>query len=464
MHSRPTPPRLDSPRALAGVLVAAALAVAAPMVASAAGNDSVAMRLPAARTVDDGSHVLLSTTLTLQRPSWVYVQADGDYAPAQGGAAGRASVGVAIDGVQVSNASAIDWTGSLDPRRHGFNAIGARRLQAGTYAVTLVAHVAGGRVDYGAGAQLLVMTDAADHVAEHALPADARALDFDTAYIAEDQALPRNAMRVLASLPVPPTPTPAVAFASGTAYVDGGMGDAMWGLLANHREPPITQQTWSIQDLATNAELRAPMHVQGLLPMARGGAVQWIATESPYWQPRMGSTNGVVYGVEAGGRLLVLAGGMQVVGSALAPVFPYHLRGVHRRYAYVCIGSNGFRARCPVQGSEVMLASGRVCIPRGHNGVVLFNARSRVQGDSRDGGGVVRLGIRIGGRDVGYRGVQDLGPAPHGESTRTIAASHLSAGDAALSPGCHEVQAIATADGNFRNLSMNADLPLLWFD
>lgn len=449
--------------AWAFLVLAAVLGAGWPSTALAAGDQSKALWTPIARALGDGRHVLLSTTVTLQAPSWVYVQADGDYAPA-GAGAGRASAAVEIDGVRAGNASAIDWTGSLDPRRHGFNAIGARRLGAGTHAVTLVADVRGGEVAFGAGAQLVVMTDAADHVVGHSLPADLRRMAFDTAYIDENQPLRRDAMRVLASLPVPPSPTPVVAFASATAFEDGGMGDAMMGLLANHREPPIAQQTWSIQDLATNAELRAPMHVQGLFPMPRGGAVQWVATESPYWWPRMGTTNGVAYGVEAGGQLLVLSGGMQVVGGALTPVFPYRLSGLHRRYAYVCIGSSGFRARCPAQGSEVMLASGRVCVPPGHNGVVLFNARSRVQGDSRDGGGIVRLGIRIGGRDVGYRGVQDLGPASHAESTRTIAASYLSAGADALAPGCHEVQAIASATGDFRNLSMNADLPLLWFD
>jgi hypothetical protein len=155
---------------------------------------------------------------------------------------------------------------------------------------------------------------------------------------------------------------------------------------------------------------------------------------------------------------------MTVYGKALDLNFPYASEGLYRRYAYECIGSSGYNGSCPATGTEVVLAESQVCIPQGHNGIVMFSAKSRVQGGQADGGGTVALYIKIDCVIRGSTGVQDLGPAPYGVSTRTIRASYLSAGASALDVGCHTVQVIGKAVGDFHNVVLNANLPLVWFD
>lgn len=96
--------------------------------------------------------------------------------------------------------------------------------------------------------------------------------------------------------------------------------------------------------------------------------------------------------------------------------------------------------------------------------MVLFSTKSRVQGDPNDGGGSVFLFLKIDGQQVGSLGTQQLGSQPDAVSTRTISASYLSAGSSALATGCHTVQAVAQVLGDFRHMSLNADMPLVWFD
>ena len=170
------------------------------------------------------------------------------------------------------------------------------------------------------------------------------------------------------------------------------------------------------------------------------------------------------YKVGTNARLVTLTGGMTVYGKALNSNFNYQDDGLYRRFAYVCIGTNGENPACPPEGTEVVLAEGTVSIPTGHNGVVLFSAKTRVQGDATDGGGTVYLYIKIDGVVKGSLGIQQLSPAPYADSTRTICASYLSTATDALSVGNHTVQVIGKAAGDFKNLSMNACLPLLWFD
>lgn len=74
------------------------------------------------------------------------------------------------------------------------------------------------------------------------------------------------------------------------------------------------------------------------------------------------------------------------------------------------------------------------------------------------------LYIKINGERVGSLGVQELGNSPNTVSTRTLSASYLSAASGALAPGCHTVETVGLAQGDFRHLMMDADLPLLWFD
>ncbi|MGH8030942.1 MAG: hypothetical protein ACREO8_00890, partial [Luteimonas sp.] len=377
----------------------------------------------------------------------------------------RAETFITIDNVRVSNASAIEWRDSKARNPHTFNVIGVRRLAAGRHRVVLHASVEGASVTIGRGANLSVLASSATSIAMARLRRDSDTLDLDTRDTPEKTPLPRRGVRTVLST-VPGTARgPIVAMASGSSRENTGPGDAMWGLYLDGREPGIRAMTWSINDLWAGAETLAPMFSQALFVAAppRAG-VQLVATESPYYQPAMASTNGVRFRVAADTMLIALRGGMTVQGAAYSPTFDYAGRGRLLRYAYICIGSNGFKPSCPRSGSDVVVADGEVCIPKGHNGVVMFAAKSRVQGDDHDAGGTVTLRIRIDGKEVGSTGLQRLGPHPHVVSTRTTGASYLAAGRQALKPGCHSVQTVGRATGDFRNLAMNADLPLLWFD
>ena len=430
--------------------------------ALAAGANSAYKQLNKDIKVSGGPAVLLSVTIDVRQPTLVYVQSDGVYRP---GGAGRANAFISIDAKKVSNDTHIDWRKSVAPQPHTFNIIGARYLSKGKHVVSLHATSAGPAAYFVAGTNLSVLTEAATRITDNALPADSANLSFDTINTPEGTALPAQGHKKLISNRVMTTGKPIVAMASGTSRFGGRYGDAMWGIFLNGSEPDIDSMTWSINDIATGAEEQAPMFSQAMFlsPPARS-TVQMVASESPYYVPKMGSTNAVMYAVAAGSRLITLSGGMEVYGKALTPGFSYASKDRHRRYAYVCIGTNGFKPTCPRSGTEVVLGQSRVCIPPRHNGVVLFSAKSRVQGDSADAGGTVLLRIKIDGKAVGSTGLQQLAKAPNAVSTRTISASYLATGKNALAPGCHAVQVTGKATGDFRNLSLNADVPLLWFD
>jgi hypothetical protein len=117
----------------------------------------------------------------------------------------------------------------------------------------------------------------------------------------------------------------------------------------------------------------------------------------------------------------------------------------------------------PAVGTDVPLAAATLDLPAGHDGVVMFLAKTRVQGDLADAGGTASLHLALDGRPVGSIGVQQLA-APDGASQRTVAASYLAAGDQALAPGRHTVVVYGRADGQFKHLAMVKDLNLIWFD
>lgn len=442
-------------------LVPVLLALLMPFATTAGGSRHLVLATD--RLVEGGPVEVLSTKVELDQAGWAYLHADGGFAPL---GEAIANAWITIDDQRVSNESTVDWRGSLAPNRRAFNVIAAVHLPAGPSRVALRVRTADGAALVTAGTSLSVLANAAAHAVTASLDTHSPWLEFDTRRTPEGRPLPvgRGWLPVL-SVEAGNAGGPVVAMASGRAWTSDQPGDAMWGIFLNGREQPLHSATWSINDLFEGAELQAPMFMQALFPAPpRGSSVQLVASESPYYTPRMASTNAVRYRVGAGTGLVTLTGGMRVVGRGYAPAWDYVTRGRYRRYAYVCIGTNGFRPdRCPPTGTAVVLARGRACIPPGHDGEVMFASRTRIQGDDHDEGGTVALSLRVGGREVA-RNVQALGPRPHAVSTRTIGTSWLSAGDQALPEGCHVVEAVAEANGDFRNVSLNADLPLLWFD
>ena len=110
-----------------------------------------------------------------------------------------------------------------------------------------------------------------------------------------------------------------------------------------------------------------------------------------------------------------------------------------------------------------LLASGQLDLPPGHDGVVFFSAKARVQGDTSDPGGNVFLWLEIDGRRRGFMGVQQL-KSPSSVSQRTVGVSYLAAGGQRLQPGTHSVKLFGRADGDFKHLSVHNDCSVLYFD
>lgn len=403
---------------------------------------------------------LLSSMIYLPSARWIYVQSDGRFFP-EGPA--FASAHIEVNGTKISNDSAIDWRGSTRPKQHSFNVIGAAYLGVGAHTITLRGTTVGASVLFGGGTNLSVLATSATLVNNLSLASDSQLLSFNTVGVPEGMAIPNTAFASLLSAQIGNNSGPVIALASGSGFPAAGQyGDAMVGIYINGAEPNIDSMTWSINDLWTGAELLAPMFSQALFgPSPTNSSVQLVASESPYYTNVI---NNVQYKVMANAHLVTLGGGAMTFGKAVTPGYSYSNQGLYRRYAYICVGSNDSGTGCPATGSEVLIAAGQVCIPSGHSGEILFSAKTRIQGDTADGGGTLLLKIKINGNTVGQTGVQDIGPQPDAVSTRTISASYLSAGVNRLPPGCHTAQAFGQAIGDFRNVSMNADMPLIWFD
>jgi hypothetical protein len=114
-------------------------------------------------------------------------------------------------------------------------------------------------------------------------------------------------------------------------------------------------------------------------------------------------------------------------------------------------------------GTDVLLASQTINIPDHHSGVVMFAAKSRVQGDQTDAGGIIQMWLTVDGAPRGSVGLQQI-KAPSGDSQRTISASYLAAGSNRLTPGSHTIQVYGRAEGSFIHIVLLRDVPLIWFD
>lgn len=429
------------------------LALGCPAVTFAAGSNSVYLSLPADVQVnaDFGDQTLLQTTINVPAGGYAYFQSDGRYGPAS--YQPQADAYITLDGVTVSNDSLTDYRLSTNGQQHSFNVIGAAYLAPGPHTVALRAH--GSKIFYvGAGTNLSVMTDAAAAVINNALGQDTGVYSFTTYGLQDGGPLPHAT--VLQNF-VSSAGEPLVALASGRAYPWGGYGDPLWTTFIDGAGERNDSATYSDNDLWTGAETQAPFFTQALYTGAGAGGhvLSLEVSELPY--SAQGAENPVQYRVGAGTRLVTLNGGMTVVGKA-APSSATYTRG-----DYVCAGSDQGWPGCPPAGTDALLADGWLNVPGGHNGVVMFMTKSRVQGDMSDQGGTVRLFLTIDGQRVGNDGVQQL-VAPNVESTRTICASYLATGSGALAPGWHHVQAWGNVQGSFIHLSLSRELPLLWFD
>jgi hypothetical protein len=233
----------------------------------------------------------------------------------------------------------------------------------------------------------------------------------------------------------------------------------MWGIFHNNSFDGYTTSNWSVNDMCSCAEWEAPMSTVGLFSSLPSGyhSFQWRASEFPWGT----GTQNLTYTINPHSGLVLLSGGLDVVGGAVADEYPDGDDNPFNQWDYQVIGSSYYRQFPPTYEPNEM-ASSTFTLPPGHNGVVMFLATMRVQGDSSDQGGNVFLWLEIDGVKVGGYGVQQLA-YPNGVSQRTIMAGYLSS-EPPLSPGSHIVKVMAQADGDFKYVSAHKELLLVYFD
>ena len=411
--------------------------------------------------------ILLASRVRLTRADSIFVSADGSYAPVE--AASAASLFVRIDGRRVTNESSLDWRVMPNPWavpvRHSFSAIGAARLSEGRHLIELVGEAPAGSFTVAPGSNLTVFVHPADQVAVGRLGQEAGPFAFTTR--GRSPSNPPHAALVSVRLK---SRVPAVALGSASLRAATGdqssWGDPMISIYGDGRHPGNASSLWAVQEIGSN-ELEAPVFMQALF---RGGAshstVSLDATEFPWFDAGGPLQNpiedGAQYVVRPTALLVALSGGLDVYGAAPA-LAQGHAESNGTSLDYYCLASSSGFAGCEPVGSDVLLARAKFRVPAKHSGVVFFTAKTRVQGDNADPGGLVSMWLTIDGMRQGSTGVQEIA-APSGVSQRTITASYISAGHNTLTPGTHVVRVYARADGQFVHISLVRDIPLVWFD
>jgi hypothetical protein len=423
--------------------------------AVAAGIESDYQQLSGDISVS-GTQTVLTSTITLGSPAWIYVQSDGRIVPA---GASIAALSISADGAAISNTSIVDWSKTTNGQQHSFNAIGAAYLGAGTHVVKLAASTLNGAAfKVGAGTNLSVMTSPAQSVAVSRMSQDTSTLSFNTANLKVGTPLPNQ---TLLSHHFSIGGESMIALASGRVFLNGSAGDPLTAIYLNGQEPANNVGSWSDNDMYRGAENQAPFFNHAFYPqLPDRSVVSWNASALPYCEDGgcSGSVNTVQYKVGADSTLVTLSGGMSVAGAYSTSASAYN------RTNYIGVGSTQGWPGVPPTGTDVVLAQVQITVPAGHNGIVLISGKSRVQGDQSDQGGTVSMWMTVDGVRRGSTGIQQLA-YPDGVSTRTIGASYLSSAPAErLAPGLHTITLYGRADGNFKHLAMTRDLPLIWFD
>ena len=412
-------------------------------VVKAAGSGSVYCQLANDQYIRTATAVL-TTTVNLSSAQQIYLQSDGRVYP--GGTEDCARMRIYVDDNPVGSDSLIDWRSSRNDAQHSYNCIAALTLPAGNHKIVLMAIPLAGSFSVGAKSNLSVMTDITVSMQAAQTTGDSAVFDFTTYGIAPPEPIPHTP---LLSLNVNNASGPIIALSSGRAYYTRG-GDMMLGIYKNGMALPTDQGVWSVNDGFDGCERQAPMYNHAYMNAVGNQTITLDASEIPWPvnSENLGE-NPARFQVGAGTTLVVLNGEMAVSGSAPQST------SVNDCWNWRNIGTG--------TGEAVAIASSIVHIPSGHNGVVMFQAKTRFQGDISDSGGNGFLWHNIDGVDVGSVGVQGIINGA-GNSQRTACASYLSAGSGALTPGNHVVTVYAKAQGSFAHLCTSTDVPLIWFD
>lgn len=431
--------------------------------------------------------VILGTTLTLSQSRGVLFVADGRFFPS--GIARMPDLEIKINGSKADSSQAIlDWVGSTAAVQHSFNAIAYRQLGAGSHTVQLVARNHPGRgagsFTVGADTSLSIMVNPAPQVLVSKLGSDSGYIDLATNQppgIVIKEGDPRPMVTVASNTPTGITSgTKIASLMSGRAFVacttqytnntpatTNSEGDAAWGIYLSPSTSASNSQlclgndeaSWSVNDLWRGAELHAPLYGHAFHSVDPGNQIRLNVGELVFNDSTNNFENAVCYRVGARTQLVSLWG-MTIAGSQAVDSSDC------RTFVFQCVGSSSSWPGCPATGQNKVLASKTIYVPSGHNGIVFFSAKTRVQGDSSDYGGNVFLEIHVDGVRRGSVGVQQL-QYPNGSSSRTLTASYLSADgpdSSRLAPGYHTVEVVARAQGSFAHVAATKDLPLVYFD
>lgn len=425
-----------------------------------------------ARAMIPGATTLRRETITLSQPGRLLVNADGHVLPRSWPCPTAAWLWIAVDGVPISNTTAVDWQKSVVPQPHTYNAVGAAAVGAGTHVVTLEADGRDGSFDLGS-ANLTVFVNPAQHVLQSQLAADSVPIQipYSGRFGSSRCGWGGVPWVRVATLDMPTQDLPVYVLGSGRAQLIASGGDAMVGLLTDGadagNEPSLLwRATHAVQDLWSGAELHGAVFCHGVLSGT---------PPSPEYLPRLhlGGTDfpasihpggNFSYHVGAGGVVVGVAGGLQVHGAVGKTNGPVCLP--------ICAG--GYGSGCPPLLSTVVISQGTIRIPPGHDGRVFIAGKARVQGNPLDAASRSTMQLRLNGHLVGSVAMQGLGGQLGGwgstVSQRTLGVSYFATGAEALSSGDHLVELVVKVAGYGRparieRMSIWDDDPLLvWID
>lgn len=425
--------------------------------------------------------VLLTRSFALAVPTRVLAVADGRHFPVD---APAATLRIRFDGDESSSSvSVTDWGSSQRPVMHGFNVLADAWLGAGQHTVDLVASAhpsRPGRFRVGSGSGLSVLVQPLSQLQSTELTGASGNINLTTYAPAQgidvkegdaDRPLQPLLAQILRN---PGTRTlDVVTLAAGRGFhacnsgIDNGQGDALLGLQADGVCQSTQSASWSVNDIDPDAEMQAPLMLHGVQRMLPGQqrTLTLVGSELAFGSDQAGTPsgpheNGVCWGL--GSARMLSASGGGVTGAANAGPASFC-----STYTWRCVATTVGAPDCPAAGSDVVIASAQVQIPAGHDGIVLFNARTRIQADNGDSQATALLGIRVDGVPVGAIGMQQLALGA-GQASRTLSASYLSAPDSptgALAVGAHLIEVTINVSGaSLLHPSVPMDLPLTWFD
>lgn len=421
----------------------------------AAHNNSVYTQMSSDVTVNTNK-ILIEETVYIPSSGYVLVMSNGRYFPWGGS---KAQVELWVDSSWAGTPAPIEWANIKV--QHSFRCIGLPYLNKGYHTFRLKAVHYDGDYKVGAGTNLSVMVNPAPSAQIAWSSSQSSVFDFDTNNYINGTEPPSSTHLALSTSNQ--NVQEAIVIAAGSSEYHDAEGDAMWGIYRNNSYDGYETANWTVNDIYSGAEWKAPMSAVGYFENLSPGShlFEWRASEFPWDHSHPLPEQLLTYRINAHSAMIVLSGNMDVIGGAVANEYPDPDDDPFNQWDYQVIGSSVYPQLPPAYQANEM-ASATFTIPAGHNGIVMFLATMRVQGDLEDQGGNVLLWLEIDGSTVGNHGVQQL-THPSCVSQRTLMAGYLSS-ENPLAVGSHTVKVYAKANGSFKHVSAHKELMLVYFD